>query len=261
MQRQRKKTTKQHTRREVCFGRVEKNPVHWFALASCGCQIKQKQAQVESIEAYWWLCQMIFIAYFKWKHAAIVYIYIYILILNHKISGLKFWEEFFFSFFSFLPFFFCQEQLERDGARVKIMTDHLVNVQQAQERNSLFQHQGNQVGKKKTTDYKTYHPPSSRAHLAPPQQKDFLSHPITDWTKEPTLVSCEICLQELVNTQQLVDAKKNETTTEEHLQVWFSLPWFFVNSKLLHWHKMWLWGWVGYFAEFHNCFTWFSARP
>lgn len=25
--------------------------------------------------------------------------------------------------------------------------------------------------------------------------------------------------QELVNTQQLVDAKKNETTTEEHLQV------------------------------------------
>jgi len=46
-----------------------------------------------------------------------------------------------------------EEQLERDGARVKIMTDHLVNVQ-----------------------------------------------------------------QELVNTQQLVDAKKNETTTEEHLQ-------------------------------------------
>ena len=25
--------------------------------------------------------------------------------------------------------------------------------------------------------------------------------------------------QELVNTQQLVDAKKNETSTEEHLQV------------------------------------------
>eukprot|EP00435_Cladocopium_sp_Y103_P019494 s3290_g4.t1 len=46
-----------------------------------------------------------------------------------------------------------EEQIERDGARVKIMTDHLVNVQ-----------------------------------------------------------------QELVNTQQLVDAKKNETTTEEHLQ-------------------------------------------
>jgi len=46
-----------------------------------------------------------------------------------------------------------EEQLERDGARVKIMTDHLVNVQ-----------------------------------------------------------------QELVNTQQLVDAKKNETSTEEHLQ-------------------------------------------
>ena len=29
----------------------------------------------------------------------------------------------------------------------------------------------------------------------------------------------EFTVQELVNTQQLVDAKKNETTTEEHLQV------------------------------------------
>ena len=29
-----------------------------------------------------------------------------------------------------VPVCLCQEQLERDGARVKIMTDHLVNVQQ-----------------------------------------------------------------------------------------------------------------------------------
>lgn len=66
-----------------------------------------------------------------------------------------------------------EEQIERDGARVKIMTDHLVNVQ-----------------------------------------------------------------QELVNTQQLVDAKKNETTTEEHLQALTNRQLGRLNSEIVRLQKV-----------------------
>lgn len=66
-----------------------------------------------------------------------------------------------------------EEQLERDGARVKIMTDHLVNVQ-----------------------------------------------------------------QELVNTQQLVDAKRNEASTEEHLQALTNRQLGRLKSEIVRLHKV-----------------------
>ncbi|CAE7456638.1 CCDC39 [Symbiodinium natans] len=66
-----------------------------------------------------------------------------------------------------------EEQLERDGARVKIMTDHLVNVQ-----------------------------------------------------------------QELVNTQQLVDAKRNEAATEEHLQALTNRQLGRLKSEIVRLHKV-----------------------
>mmetsp|Transcript_108325 Transcript_108325/g.258499 ORF Transcript_108325/g.258499 Transcript_108325/m.258499 type:complete len:884 (+) Transcript_108325:74-2725(+) len=66
-----------------------------------------------------------------------------------------------------------EEQIERDGARVKIMTDHLVNVQ-----------------------------------------------------------------QELVNTQQLVDAKKNESATEEHLQALTNRQLGRLNSEIVRLQKV-----------------------
>lgn len=99
----------------------------------------------------------------------------------------------------------CQEQLERDGARVKIMTDHLVNVQQAKCQRWMRMWLFLELDAKGIRWCSTIMTLQNFAFLT-------CSHAIkfTPW---------EFAVQELVNTQQLVDAKKNETTTEEHLQV------------------------------------------
>ena len=76
----------------------------------CGArQIKQKQAQVESIEAD---------------------LRKQILQETGRFELLSFWAVVFQAFQDHYSVN-LQEQIERDGARVKIMTDHLVNVQQA----------------------------------------------------------------------------------------------------------------------------------